>query len=143
MFILYHLGKGVGWAWTPNGHYPIGRRGVVVQTSPYHTQPCTPSGRIALPLRTTLGMLPCITTGQLIRRYTMTNELLRTSSLSFFVSISYHTSRVLSSVLDNFFEKNFRSVFIHQLCIIMDTHQVRQLAIFLPGSSFVGFCVSY
>ena len=36
--------KGVGWAWTPNGHYPIGRRGVVVQTSPYHTQPCTHRG---------------------------------------------------------------------------------------------------
>lgn len=37
----------------------------------------------------------------------MTNELLRTSSLSFFVSISYHTFLHLSSVLDNFFGKNF------------------------------------
>ena len=67
----------------------------------------------------------------------MTNELLRTSSLSFFVSISYHTFPHLSSVLDNFFEKIFWSFFIHQLCIIVDTHQVRQLAILLPGSSFV------
>ena len=35
----YEPGKGVGWAWTPNGHYPIGRRGVVVQnlTIPYPT----------------------------------------------------------------------------------------------------------
>lgn len=41
----------------------------------------------------------------------MTNELLRISSLSFFVSISYHTSRVLSSVLDNFFGKIFSVVF--------------------------------
>lgn len=67
----------------------------------------------------------------------MTNELLRISSLSFFVSISYHTSRVLSSVLDNFFEKIFRSVFIHQFCIIVYIHQVRQLVILLPGSSLV------
>lgn len=67
----------------------------------------------------------------------MTNELLRTSSLSFFVIISYHIFPHLSSVLDNFFGKIFRSFFIHQLCIIMDTHQVRQLAIFLPGSSLV------
>ena len=37
----------------------------------------------------------------------MTNELLRTSSLSFFVSISYHIFPHLSSVLDNFFEKIF------------------------------------
>lgn len=43
----------------------------------------------------------------------MTNELLRISSLSFFVSISYHTSRVLSSVLDNFFEKIFRASFLY------------------------------
>lgn len=69
----------------------------------------------------------------------MTNELLRISSLSFFVSISYHTFPRLSSILDNFFGKIFRSIFIHQFCIIVDTHQVRQLAILLPGSSFVGF----
>lgn len=37
----------------------------------------------------------------------MTNELLRISSLSFFVSISYHTFPHLSSVLDNFFGKIF------------------------------------
>lgn len=43
----------------------------------------------------------------------MTNELLRTLSLSFFVSISYHTFPHLSSVLDNFFGKIFWSVFIH------------------------------
>ena len=55
----------------------------------------------------------------------MTNELLRISSLSFFVIISYHTFPHLSSVLDNFFGKIFRSVFIHRLCIIVDTHQVR------------------
>ena len=41
----------------------------------------------------------------------MTNELLRTSSLSFFVSISYHTFPHLSSVLDNFFGKIFSVVF--------------------------------
>lgn len=69
----------------------------------------------------------------------MTNELLRTSSLSFFVIISYHTFPRLSSVLDNFFGKIFRSFFIHQFCIILYTHQVRQLATLLPGSSFVGF----
>lgn len=49
----------------------------------------------------------------------MTNELLRIPSLSFFVSISYHTFPRLSSVLDNFFGKIFRSVFIHQFCIIL------------------------
>lgn len=49
----------------------------------------------------------------------MTNELLRTPSPSFFVSISYHTFRVLSSVLDNFFGKIFRVFFIRQLCIIL------------------------
>lgn len=41
----------------------------------------------------------------------MTNELSSISSLSFFVSISYHTFSVLSSVLDNFFEKIFWSFF--------------------------------
>lgn len=55
----------------------------------------------------------------------MTNELLSTSSLSFFVIISYHIFPYLSSVLDNFFGKIFRSVFIHQFCIIVYTHQVR------------------
>ena len=68
----------------------------------------------------------------------MTNELLRISSLSFFVIISYHTFPHLSSVLDNFFGKIFRSVFIHRFCIILYTHQVRQLAILLPGSSSIG-----
>lgn len=43
----------------------------------------------------------------------MINELLRTSSLSFFVSISYHTFPHLSSVLDNFFGKIFWSVFLY------------------------------
>lgn len=43
----------------------------------------------------------------------MTNELLRTSSLSFFVSISYHTFPHLSSVLDNFFGKIFQASFLH------------------------------
>ena len=67
----------------------------------------------------------------------MTNELLRTSSLSFFVSISYHTFPHLSSVLDNFFGKIFRSVFIHQFCIIVYAHQVRWFEMFLPGLSSV------
>lgn len=49
----------------------------------------------------------------------MTNELLRTPSLSFFVSISYHTFPHLSSVLDNFFGKIFWVLFIHQFCIIL------------------------
>lgn len=63
----------------------------------------------------------------------MTNELLRSSSLSFFVSISYHTFPHLSSVLDNFFGKIFWLFFIHQLCIIVDTHQVRWFEMFLSG----------
>lgn len=53
------------------------------------------------------------------------------------MSISYHTFPVLSSVLDNFFGKIFRSFFIHQFCIIVDTHQVRWFVILLPGSSLV------
>lgn len=71
----------------------------------------------------------------------MTNELLRTSSLSFFVSISYHTFPHLSSVLDNFFGKIFRSFFIHQFCIIVGTHQVRQLEMFPSGRHWLGLCV--
>ena len=63
----------------------------------------------------------------------MTNELLRSSSLSFFVSISYHTFPLLSSVLDNFFGKFFWSVFIHQFCIIVYTHQVRWFGMFPSG----------
>lgn len=43
----------------------------------------------------------------------MTNELLRISPLSFFVSISYHTFPRLSSVLDNFFEKIFQGSFLY------------------------------
>ena len=71
----------------------------------------------------------------------MTNELLRTSSLSFFVSISYHTFPHLSSVLDNFFGKIFWSFFIHQFCIIVDTHQVRWCAMFPLGRHWSGLCV--
>ena len=71
----------------------------------------------------------------------MTNELLRISSLSFFVIISYHTFPHLSSVLDNFFGKIFRSVFIHQLCIIVYTHQVRGVVIFSSGCHWSGLCV--
>lgn len=43
----------------------------------------------------------------------MTNELLRISPLSFFVSISYHTFPHLSSILDNFFGKIFRGSFLY------------------------------
>ena len=71
----------------------------------------------------------------------MTNELLRTSSLSFFVSISYHTFPHLSSVLDNLFGKIFWSVFIHQFCIIVYTHQVRGVVIFPSGRHSSGLCV--
>ena len=71
----------------------------------------------------------------------MTNELLRTSSLSFFVSISYHTFPHLSSVSDNFFGKIFREFFIHQLCIIAHTHQVQWFKIFPSGRHSLGSCV--
>lgn len=71
----------------------------------------------------------------------MTNELLRTSSLSFFVIISYHIFPHLSSVLDNFFGKIFWSFFIHQLCIIVYTHQVRWFEMFPLGRHSSGLGV--
>lgn len=68
----------------------------------------------------------------------MTNELLRTSSLSFFVSISYHTFPHLSSVLDNFFGKIFSVGFYTS---VVYNHQVRGVVVFPSGRHLSGLCV--